>query len=134
MRRFIGVLMATAALVAITAVPALAARPDAECPAAASGYLIVGQQEWWDRTVDGFISEGIEVYVGGDPANGFTEEFDAFATAAGFDGAQGLYDFVWVDQWMAIDKNDDLMVCMKSRPITPGNPAYFFNGVDNTAG
>ncbi len=134
MRRFIGVLMATAALLAITVAPALAARPDAGCPAVASGYVIVDQQEWWDRTVDGFIAEGIPVYVGGDPANGFTEEFDEFATAAGFDGAQGLYDFVWVDQWLAIDKNDDLMVCMKSRPVTPGNPAYFFNGVDNTAG
>jgi hypothetical protein len=32
-----------------------------------------------------------------------------------------------------IDKNEDLLVCMKPRPITPGNPAYFFNGVDNTA-
>jgi len=25
------------------------------------------------------------------------------------------------------------MVCMKDRPHTPGNPASFFNGVDNTA-
>lgn len=132
MRRFASTVLAFALLLAM-AVPALAARPVANCPAGASGYVIVDQQEWWDRTVAGFVAEGIPVYVGGIPANGFTEAFDDFATAAGFDGAQGLYDFVWIDQWMAIDKNDDLMVCMKSRPITPGNPAYFFNGVDNTA-
>jgi hypothetical protein len=112
----------------------LAARPLGDCPAAASGYFLVGQQQWWDNTVAGFEAEGIEVYVDGDPANGFTAEFDEFAAAAGFGDGQGLHDFVWIDQWAAIDKNDDLLVCMKPRPVTPGNPAYFFNGVDNTAG
>jgi hypothetical protein len=133
MRRFFGVLTASAALVAVAAAPALAARPDAGCPGGGSNYVLVGQQVWWDETVAGFEAEGIPVYVGGDPNNGFTAAFDAFAAAAGFGDGQGLYDFVWIDQWAAIDKNDDLLVCMKPRPITPGNPAYFFNGVDNTA-
>ena len=127
--------IATAVLIVLAvAGPVSAARPDAGCPAEGSGYFIVGQQEWWDVTVAGFEAEGIHVYVDGDPANGFTAEFEAFAAAAGFGDGQGLYDFVWIDQWQAIDKNADLLVCMKRRPVTPGNPAYFFNGVDNTAG
>lgn len=132
MRRFIS-LAAGLGLLLSLAVPVAAARPVASCPAGASGYFIVGQQQWWDITVAGFEAEGIPVYVGGDPANGFTAEFDEFAAAAGFGDGQGLYDFVWIDQWMGIDKNDDLLVCMKRRPVTPGNPAYFFNGVDNTS-
>jgi hypothetical protein len=36
-----------------------------------------------------------------------------------------------VAQWQAIDHNGNDLVCMKRRPITPGNPAYFFNGVDD---
>ena len=107
--------------------------PVAACPNDNSGYFLVDQQGWWDRTVAGTEAEGIHVYVGGDPANGFTPEFEDFAVSMGFDGAQALYDYVWVTQWIAIDKNGDLMVCMKDRPHTPGNPAYFFNGVDNTA-
>jgi hypothetical protein len=120
-------------LIAIMLVPAaVAARPVASCPTAGSGYDLVTQQTWWDRTVAGFEAEGIHVYVDGDPANGFTEEFDDFAAAIGFGDGQGLYDFVWITQWAHIDKNGDLLLCMKSRPHTPGNPAYFFNGIDNT--
>ncbi|MFL5643059.1 MAG: hypothetical protein ACJ77V_05205 [Chloroflexota bacterium] len=117
---------------ALTLMPglALAARPVAGCPADTSGYFLVDQQTWWDRTVAGFEAEGIAVY---DQANAFTAEFDAFAADAGFGSGQGLYDFVWVTQWAGIDKNGDLRVCMKDRPHTPGNPAYFFNGVDNTS-
>lgn len=115
------------------AVPVLAARPDGGCANEASGYFIVDQQEWWDITVAGFEAEGVHVYVGGDPENGFTDAFDAFAAAFGFGDGQGLYDFVWITQWQHLDKNDDLLLCMKRRPITPGNPAYFFTGSDNTA-
>lgn len=110
-----------------------AARPQAGCPNEASGYFLVDLETCWGITVDGFEAEGIPVYVGGDPANGFTEEFDELAAAAGFGDGQGLYDFVWGPQWAAIDKGDDGWACMKRRPITPGNPAYFFNGVDNTS-
>lgn len=122
-------------LAAVTLVPgvALAARPVAQCPNASSGYTLVDRQTWWDRTVAGFEAEGIPVYVGGDPDNAFTAAFDAFSADAGFGTGQGLHDFVWIDQWAAIDKNDDLWVCMKDRPHTPGNPAYYFGGVDNTA-
>ena len=132
MRRLCSLLIAASALAAVAA-PVSAARPDGSCPAQASGYVLVGQQGWWDRTVAGFVAEGIPVYVNGDPNQGFTTEFDDFATAVGFDGGQGLYDFVWVEQWLMIDKNDDLLVCMKDRPVTPGNPAFYINGVDNTA-
>ena len=131
MHRIVALLLAMAALVAVPAV--VAARPEAGCPNAASGYSIVNQQTWWDRTVAGFEAEGIHVYVGGNPANGFTAEFNAFAADYGLVDGQGLYDFVWVTQWIGIDKNGDLLVCMKDRPVTPGNPAYYFNGVDNTA-
>lgn len=131
MRRLVIPLLAVSALLLLPV--SVAARPIAGCPAADSGYDLVGQQTWWDRTVAGFEAEGIPVYVGGDAANGFTADFEAFSAAAGFGSAQGLYDFVWVEQWQNIDKNGDLLVCMKPRPITRGNPAYFFNGVDNTA-
>jgi len=126
---------AVAGLCAIFLLPSavLAVRPDADCPSTPSGYVVVDQQTWWDRTVAGFVAEGIDVYVGGDPNADFTAEFDAFSEAVGFGDGQGLYDFVWITQWAGIDKNDDLLVCMKDRPVTPGNPAFFFNGVDNTA-
>jgi hypothetical protein len=128
MRRMAALFGLAAALTLVPGV-ALAARPVADCPADPSGYVLVDQQTWWDRTVAGFEAEGIHVYDGGV----FTAAFEEFAAAAGFGSAQGLYDFVWITQWAGIDKNDDLMVCMKDRPHTPGNPAYFFNGVDNTA-
>jgi hypothetical protein len=132
MRRTASLFGLVAALVLVPGV-ALAARPVAGCPAENSGYAIVDQQTWWDRTVAGFEAEGIPVYVGGDPANGFTAAFETFAAEAGFGSAQGLYDFVWITQWQKLDKNGDLMLCMKDRPHTAGNPAYFFTGVDNTA-
>jgi len=128
MRRTATSLVVLAALLLLPASVA-AARPRAGCPGAASGYDLVDQDVWWHRTVAGFEAEGITVYDGSD----FSAEFDAFAADVGFGDGQGLYDFVWVEQWIGIDKNDDLYVCMKDRPITPGNPAYFFNGVDNTA-
>ena len=127
-RSAIVVISLAAALLLPTA--ALAA-PGWDCPNDASGYEVVGKQVWWDRTVAGFEAEGIAVYIDGDPANGFTDEFDAFSASAGFGDGQGLYDFVWFTQWEAIDKNADELVCMKDRPHTPGNPAYFFGGVDN---
>ena len=129
-RSAIVVISLAAALLLPTAV---IAAPGSDCPNSASGYEEVGKQVWWDRTVAGFEAEGIAVYVGGDPANGFTDEFDAFAADVGFGDGQGLYDFVWFTQWEAMDKNGDELVCMKARPITPGNPAYFFGGVDNLA-
>ena len=132
MRRTAATLGLLATLALLPSV-ALAARPVADCPAETSGYAMVGQQLWWDRTVAGFEAEGIHVYVGGVPANGFTAQFETFSAEAGFGSAQGLYDFVWITQWAKIDKNGDFLVCMKDRPHTPGNPAYFFNGVDNTA-
>jgi hypothetical protein len=122
-------------LIALLALPAgvAAVRPQADCPAEASGYQLVDLQTWWDITVEGFEAEGIPVYVGGDPSNDFTAEFDAFAAEAGFGDGQGLFDFVWGPQWDVIDKGGDGWGCMKARPHTPGNPAYFFNGIDNTA-
>jgi hypothetical protein len=110
-----------------------AARQQAGCPNDDSGYMLVDLQTWWDITVDGFEAAGIPVYVGGDPANGFTEEFDAFGAAFGLGDGQGVYDFIWGPQWDKIDKGGDGWACMKPRPVTPGNPAYFFNGVDNTS-
>jgi hypothetical protein len=131
MRASIAVLAAVLALLLMPA--AAAARPQATCPGDASGYFLVDLPTWWDITVEGFEDAGIPVYVGGDPANGFTDEFDAFGAAAGFGDGQGVFDFVWGPQWDQIDKGGDGWACMKRRPITPGNPAYFFNGVDNTS-
>lgn len=123
-----------AAVLALLVMPVgAAARQQAGCPNDDSGYMLVDLQTWWDITVDGFEAAGIPVYVGGDPANGFTEEFDAFGAAFGLGDGQGVYDFIWGPQWDKIDKGGDGWACMKPRPVTPGNPAYFFNGVDNTS-
>lgn len=116
-------------LVATLLLPtAVLAAPGSNCPNTASGYTLVGKQAWWDRTVDGFVAEGIHVY---DENGHFLETFDAFAASVGFGDGQGLYEFVWDTQWSAMNKNGDEYVCMKDRPHTPGNPAYFFGGVDN---
>jgi len=131
MRAIITLLMAAMCVLAMPV--GAAARPQAGCPNESSGYFLVDLQTWWDISVDGFEAAGIPVYVGGDPANGFTTEFDEFAASAGFGDGQGLYDFIWGPQWAQIDKGGDGWACMKRRPITPGNPAYFFNGVDNTS-
>jgi len=71
-----------------------------------------------------------ESSAGAPRAGTYTAAFDEFAAAAGFGDGAGLEDFVRVAQCQAIDHNGDDLVCMKRRPITPDNPAYFFNGVD----
>ncbi len=126
-------LIPLAVLGALLMLPGTAAaqRPSANCPNGASGYSVVNQQQWWDRTVAGFEAEGIHVYEPG--STNFTDEFNDFAAGVGFGDGQGLYDFIWGEQWDGIDKNHNWLVCMKARPHTPGNPAFFFNGVDDTA-
>jgi hypothetical protein len=70
---------------------------------------------------------------GGGYSGEFTEEINAWAADFGLVDGAGLEVFVKVSQWAAIDKNENGLVCMKRRPITPGNPAYYFNGVDDQA-
>jgi hypothetical protein len=131
MRR-VPVALAAVVLLTAAAVPSvLAAKPSNTCGAEASGYFVVDRDEWWDITVDGFEAEGISVYE--DDGVTFTDEFNDFAAAVGFGDGAGLEEFVRVEQWAGIDHNDNDLVCMKRRPITPGNPAYFFNGVDDEA-
>lgn len=131
MRRLLIALVAVMLLTAAAVPTVMAAKPANTCGAAASGYFVVDRDEWWDITVDGFEAEGISVYE----ADGvtFTDEFNDFAAAFGFGHGAGLEEFVRVEQWAGIDHNDNGLVCMKRRPITPGNPAYFFNGVDDQA-
>jgi hypothetical protein len=109
----------------------VAAKPATTCASAASGYFVVNVDEWWDITVAGFEAEGIDVYENDGVT--FTAEFNQFAADVGFVNGAGLETFVKVDQWAEIDKNQNDLVCMKDRPHTPGNPAYFFNGVDDQA-
>lgn len=131
MRRLLIALAAVMLLTAAAVPTVMAAKPANTCAAAASGYFVVDRDEWWDITVDGFEAGGISVYE----ADGvtFTDEFNDFAAAFGFGDDAGLEEFVRVEQWAGIDHNDNGLVCMKRRPITPGNPAYFFNGVDDQA-
>jgi len=140
MRRIITVSAGAAVVAAMLVAGAtLAAKPSTGCPSTASEdnrdrvYFIVDVDEWWVNTVDGFEAEGIPVYVGGGYSGEFTAQFDAFAADLGFGDGAGLEFFVKVTQWAEIDKNDNGLVCMKDRPITRGNPAYFFNGVDDQA-
>jgi hypothetical protein len=129
MRRVLPSVLA-ASLVSVLAVSSVsAAKPTNTCAAAASGYFVVDVEEWWAITVAGLEAEGIPVYESDGVT--YTAAFDEFAAAAGFGDGAGLEDFVRVAQWQAIDHNGNDLVCMKRRPITPGNPAYFFNGVDD---
>jgi hypothetical protein len=98
------------------------------CPPAASGWERVDVDEWWDRTVAGFAEEGITVY---DAGGAYTTQFDEFAASVGFGDGAGLETFVRVEQWAAIDKNDNAFVCIKDWPNTNGTPGYFFGGVDD---
>jgi hypothetical protein len=143
MRRIV-VLALVVVAVMMTPGAALAVKPVAGCPNPDPdfhpGWWAVNRQVWWERTVEGSIVEGIPVYEDGPYFNGdalptgtFTEAYEEFAVAYGFASADDLLYFVWVTQWDGIDKNGDGTICMKDRPHTPGNPAYFFNGVDNTA-
>lgn len=131
MRRVSSAFLAAAMLILLTASLTVGAKPAQGCGAGASGYFVVDRDTWWAITVAGFEAEGIDVYE----ADGvtFTAAFDAFAAAFGFVDGAGLEYFVRVTQWAGIDHNDNGLVCMKTRPHTPGNPAYFFNGVDDQA-
>jgi hypothetical protein len=121
MRRTLAISITLAVLVgSLTAGTVLATKETNTCPPfASSGYFIVDVDEWWEITVVGIEQEG------------FTEGDDAFAQSVGFADWADLEYFVKVTQWAAIDKNDNGLVCMKRRPHTPGNPYYFFNGVDD---
>ena len=130
MRRLLVALVAVLLLTAAAVPSALAAKPSNTCGAEASGYFVVDRDEWWDITVEGFEAEEISVY---DADGNFTQEFNDFTAAVGFGDGAGLEAFVRGEQWAGIDHNDNGLVCMKRRPITPGNPAYFFNGVDDEA-
>lgn len=131
MRR-VSLAFAIAVMLASAAVPVAAAgKPTQTCGAAASGYFIVDRDQWWDITVAGFEAEGIPVYESDGVT--YTAAFDEFAAGAGFGDGAGLEAFVRVEQWAGIDHNDNGLVCMKRRPVTRGNPAYFFNGVDDQA-
>ena len=128
MRRMAVSTFAAALLLVLSATVAVAAKPSHTCPAAASGYLLVDADGWWENTVEGFEAAGIPVY---EDDGTFTAEFDAFGAAFGLGDGAGLEAFVRGAQWDAFNKNDTELVCMKPRPVTPGNPPYFFNGVDD---
>ena len=121
MRRNLAIAITLAVLAgSFAAGTALATKPTNTCPPyATSGYFIVDADEWWDITVVGIEAEG---FAAGD---------DAFAQSLGFADWADLEYFVKVAQWAEIDLNDNGLVCMKRRPHTPGNPYYFFNGVDD---
>ena len=127
-RMLLSVVAATLLLAAITTV-ALGAKPSNGCPSDASGYFRVDRDGWWNETVAGFELAGIPVYE----ADGttFTAEFDAFAAAFGLVDGAGLEAFVRGPQWDTFDKNQNDFTCMKPRPVTPGNPGYLFNGIDD---
>jgi hypothetical protein len=130
MRRVTVSTLAAALLLALSATVAVAAKPIHTCPAAASGYFLVDADGWWANTVEGFEAAGIPVY---EDDGTFTAEFDAFGAAFGLGDGAGLEAFVRGAQWDAFNKNDTELVCMKRRPVTPGNPPYLFNGVDDQA-
>ncbi len=123
-------LMLSVLLATFSSTAALATKPSTTCPAEQSGFVIVNRDGWWDRTVQGFEFEGIDVY---DSSGNFTPDFDAFATTFDFENGEALETFVRVHQWAQIDKNGNDYVCMKDPPNTPGIPDFFFTGLDDNA-
>lgn len=105
MRR-IGFALILGTIAALAATPALAAKPDASCGSAASGWHTVTLAEWLQATEDA----GLEI-----------PEADEQAFLDGLAAA-----------W---DKNDDGLVCMKpfQPTLTPAFDPWFFNAKDNTA-
>ena len=105
MRR-IGFALLLGALAALAATPALAAKPDAFCGNAASGWHTVTLAEWLDATEDA----GLDI-----------PEADEQAFMDGLAAA-----------W---DGNSDGLVCMKpfQPTLTPAFDPWFFNAKDNTA-
>ena len=131
MRRLILSAAAAALLLAATASVGLGVKPSNGCPSETSGFFLVDRDGWWEVTVAGFETEGIPVYEPGTAT--FTAAFNAFAADFGFGDGAGLEAFVRGPQWDAFDHNQNGLTCMKARPTTPGvgNPAYFFNGIDD---
>ena len=132
MRRMAALFGLMAALALVPGV-ALAARPVGRLPNRFVRLHAGGPADVVGPHGRGVRGRRVDVYVGGVPANGFTAEFDSFAADAGFGSGQGLYDFVWVTQWDAIDKNDRPHGLHEGSSAYAGNPALFFNGVDNTS-
>jgi len=131
MRRMAVSTFAAGLLLVLSATIAVAAKPNHTCPATPSGYFLVDQNGWWDTTVEGFEVAGIPVYEGDGVT--FTAAFNAFSASFGLVDGAGLEAFVRGPQWDAFNKNETPFVCMKWRPVTPGNPGYLFNGVDDQA-
>lgn len=131
MRRMAISMTAAALLLVSSATIALAGKPNHTCPAAPSGYFLVDIDGWWETTVEGFEVAGIAVYEEGTVT--FTAAFNAFSASFGLVDGAGLEAFVRGVQWDAFNKNETPFVCMKWRPVTPGNPGYLFNGVDDQA-
>ncbi len=130
-RRVIVSALAAALLLVSSASIALAAKPSNGCPADPSGYFLVDIDGWWDNTVLGFEIAGIPVYE--DDGVTFTAAFNEFSAAFGLADGAALEAYVRGPQWDAFNKNETEFVCMKSRPVTPGNPGWKFNGVDDQA-
>ncbi len=105
MRR-LGIALLLGALAALATSPVLAAKPDASCGSAASGWHTVTLAEWLQATEDA----GLDI-----------PEADEQAFMDGLAAA-----------W---DKNDDGLVCMKffQPTLTPAVDPWFFNAKDNTA-
>ncbi len=126
-----GLVLVAALTAALLALPAatLAKSPGGACAGGNSGFVRVDREAWWyDWTVPGFEEAGIDVYDGSE----FSEEFEEFAVAFGFESAQALMGWVLGEQWDGIDLNENDYVCIKDVPNTPGTPAYVFVGTDDS--
>jgi hypothetical protein len=132
MKRLYAIWFAVLVLLA-AATPVFAGVPARNCPTERSGWFKVDAQGWWDETVDGMAIAGIDVYVAGDPAKGYTSAFEQFAIDQGFVDAQALYEWAVGEQWLILDRNGDGYVCMRTLPINPANPGFFFGSIDNSA-
>jgi hypothetical protein len=110
----------------------LAGSPQRGCPASASGFEVFaidpvvgdglpapGENAWWDMTLLGLAEEGLTPQQA--------------AADFGFASVEELYEFIQANL-RGLDKNGDNSFCAK--PFPPhqnGQPAYFFNAVDNKA-
>ncbi len=134
MRRLLVSLAALSMLLALTAGPVAAGRPDTGCPAAASGFKAFpvdldwelgdplpapGADPWWDMTLAGFAAEGLTP--------------EQAAALVGVSSVEELYALVLAGL-RGLDRNGDGEICGKPFPAhQQGMAAFFFNAIDNNA-
>lgn len=105
----------------LAATPALAGNVGGGCGGAASGWVRVSLDGWWEKT--------LEFGFGGDEE----AAIDTLAPLFGVDATLGAVREAVIDGIAGLDANENSHICWMLLPSTPGLPTYIFNGKDDAA-